>query len=119
MTPEAQRIAISEACGWVCQGADTWIDSSGKEWQVMYGWQTYKDGSDILPDYLNDLNAMHEAENVLFAINDWRLIRDYFFHLSPDLHAEHALDGDDWKLCHATAPQRAEAFLKTLNLWTP
>ena len=53
-----------------------------------------------MPDYLNDLNAMHEAEKVL---NDHQW-DDYICQLG------HAMG--------ATAAQRAEAFLKTLNLWT-
>jgi hypothetical protein len=59
------------------------------------------------PDYLNDLNAMHEAEMTL--AND------------PKFHAyEASLDkvvpmSQRW--IFATAAQRAEAFLKALNLW--
>lgn len=62
MKPEAQRIAIAEACGWV---TDCGYENSLKD-NVFYGscpdqnikWQK-------CPDYLNDLNAMHEAEKVL------------------------------------------------------
>ena len=64
-----------------------------------------------MPDYLNDLNAMHEAEKVL----DQMQARTYADHL-----ADSEQDGT-WAGCHMwsqTAAQRAEAFLKTLNLWT-
>lgn len=30
-----------------------WISPSGAEFQVMYGWNTYKDGTDIIPDYFS------------------------------------------------------------------
>jgi hypothetical protein len=64
-----------------------------------------------LPDYLNDLNAMHEAEKIL----DQMQARAY-----SDFLGQSEQDGT-WAGCHCfhqTAAQRAEAFLKTLNLWT-
>ena len=63
------------------------------------------------PKYTSDLNAMHEAEKVL----DQMQARTYADHL-----ADSEQDGT-WAGCHMwsqTAAQRAEAFLKTLNLWT-
>ncbi len=69
------------------------------------------------PNYCTDLNAMHEAEKTLHATNDWRILRAYFKWISPEIHEDWALDGDDWKLCHATARQRAEAFLRTIGKW--
>jgi len=58
-----------------------------------------------LPDYLNDLNAMHEAEKVL----------------TPEQcdSYQHLLGMTVNRPWHATATQRAEVFLQTLNLWTP
>jgi hypothetical protein len=116
MNTDKQQIAIAEACGNKphtpsALGVPRWImsDCEAGEISVIY--------RDELPDYLGDLNACHEMEKVLFAKNDWRLIRAYFFWLSPNLHSDDALDGDDWKLCHATAAQRAEAFLRTIGKW--
>lgn len=65
--------------------------------------------ADDLPDYLNDLNAMHEAEKVLhLEIGLWG---GYCGFLVKD---------NTWfSAVGATASQRAEAFLKTLNLWEP
>lgn len=97
MTPEAQRIAIAEA--WWTPTPD--------------GWWT-KDPAGIkgprftdIPDYLNDLNAMHEAITSLPA----EQIRRYRFHLR-------AMCGTYEEAIDATAAERAEAFLRTLNLWT-
>lgn len=62
-------------------------------------------------DYLNDLNAMHEAEKVL---TDEQL---------ADMAETLGVDADDapadsWRLLlRATAAQRAEAFLKTIFKW--
>lgn len=59
MNPTEQRIAIAEACGFKREergyGAFTRVED-GEEW-------TYT--THDLPDYLNDLSAMHEAEKIL------------------------------------------------------
>jgi len=65
------------------------------------------------PDYFNDLNAMHEVEKILRS-DKWKWL-SYVNSLNemPSLQ-------DEW-LCaslHATAAERAEAFGRTLNLWT-
>ena len=106
MTPEAQRIAIAEACGWLS------VDYS-PSWKCWIG-VTDEDDTCFdykpIPDYLNDLNAMHEAEKVLveeqWGVYTSLLIRENRVGLARTL-------------IHATAAQRAEAFLRTLNLWTP
>ena len=56
-----------------------------------------------IPNYVNDLNAMHRAE---------RHIMD---ESSITYAQELAVLSCIW---HAPADKRAEAFLKTLNLWT-
>lgn len=60
------------------------------------------------PDYLNDLNAMHEAEKVLGEPKCYEYV-DYL--------PSHYQGRTNFALAHATAAQRAEAFLRTLNLW--
>lgn len=107
MTPEQQRIKIAEACGWKhhhTRPSET--ERHQKKWRYL---------SD-LPDYLNDLNAMYEAEKVL------KYFPDYLFHLReivgpfPDAMSEWS-DYHWQDVVHATAAQRAEAFGLTLNLW--
>ena len=66
------------------------------------------------PDFCNDLNAMHEAEKVIR--NSWdsyfeSLISVRWRDAQPDRHPA------DLSPAGATAEQRAEAFLRTLNLW--
>jgi hypothetical protein len=111
MTPESQRIAIAEACGWKRTAKITF------EGHSLHG-KTYREDNltFVLPNYLHDLNAMHEAEKVL---TDDQLDR-YPFILN------HVVDSNttcrhkriDCFAYHATAAQRAETFLRTLNLWT-
>jgi hypothetical protein len=96
MDKETQRIAIAEACGWseirMCP-----------KYNIYIAWHP-DHGGNPLPDYLNDLNAMHEAEKVL-SHNQGSDYYDVLCEIST------------YKAHMATAAQRAEAFLKTLNLW--
>jgi len=70
-----------------------------------------------LPDYLHDLNAMHEAEKIL--------IEQGFQDKWLDELAEVVVGANvHWSDYHcfpqvnrATADQRAEAFLKTIGKW--
>lgn len=107
MNTEAQRIAIAEACGWTFDDGRV-INSSGHEWKML--------GMSAVPRYLTDLNAMHEAEKVLKG----NKFVDYIRRLHQDVFnsdPESLTNGELWELIHATAAQRAEAFLRTLNLW--
>lgn len=54
MKPEAQRIAIAEACGWRYGEVkpSKWFPDGG------HGWLSPKGALDTRPDYLNDLNAI-------------------------------------------------------------
>ena len=97
-----QRIAIAKT-----QGFDdsNWVCANG-EWCV---------GEEV-PDYLNDLNAMHEAEQIF--LNPRRMEE---LDCQPDnycLHLAEVCQTRSAALLISTAAQRAEAFLKTLGLWT-
>lgn len=107
LTQEQKRIRIAEACGWgkspqeklwYALGCGDFADP------MIAG---FRDGHVApLPDYFGDLNAIHEAENVL---NDTQ-------------HSNYR--GELLKVCLsladalcATAAQRAEAFGLALGLW--
>lgn len=97
MTPEAQRIAIAEACGWK---PDYYDEDSGNRTDV---WKNPRGFIQCLPDYLNDLNAMHEAEKTLKAIQ-WDAYCDW-------------LGGSLYDCAHASAASRADALLRTIGKW--
>ncbi len=116
MTPEAQRIAIAEWCGLpvdVCMCGDS-LEATAHRTEHPY---TPMCSFDEIPDYLNDLNGMHEAEGKL---NDEQR-EDYVACLTSGTSSEEVCDLDpllaEWNLLNATAAQRAEALLRTLNLW--
>jgi len=104
MTVESQRIAIAKACGWSYQNKHPRFGKqSVKSWYFMNTEITVSSSSK-LPDYLNDLNAMHEAEKTLDYndLNDMEESVSFHFGVTP---------------FHSTAAQRAEAFLRTIGKW--
>jgi hypothetical protein len=70
-----------------------------------------------LPNYFNDLNAVHELEKEIWA-KEWDLIDDFCDHLALVIDPVHGYNGLKIKdALQATAAQRAEAIGLTLNLW--
>jgi hypothetical protein len=111
MNPEKQRIAIAEACGYKrCVNQDG-IGYAAEVW-VKPGLPTVP-YPDRLPGYLNDLNAMHEAELSL-SFDQWMNFSNTLQQLTENDTESPAFN----RGMSATAAQRAEAFLRTLNLWT-
>lgn len=53
MSPEAQRIAIAEACGWIGVAQDFHGLTPPNEKKQRF--------ESVIPNYLSDLNAMHAA----------------------------------------------------------
>ena len=109
MNQEKQRIAIAEACGYSnChwRGPADFREFVGK--RILEGGEIYP-GCRV-PDYLNDLNAIHEAVETL-RHKDGSEWWDFRVHLAD-------ICGSAGNCIQATAAQRAEAFLKTLGLWT-
>jgi len=109
MNKSSQRIAIAELCGWTPHKMENsqiryWRPAQGEQWSH----QIHQ-----LPDYCNDLNAMHDAEDAL----------------GDGYKRVHYLDTLCW-VCRrdgmnvrwleapfANAAQKAEAFLYVFGLW--
>jgi hypothetical protein len=105
------NIAIAEACGWVDFVTSCFGVTTGK-----YG--DYEEPYEVIPDYCNDLNAMHEAEKILFSkghTEDPEETNYYQDEYADELYS--ICECDELKTLHATASQRAEAFLKTIGKW--
>ena len=106
MTAEAQRIAIAEGCNWLV------TDDGSNNYKIMgsrHGWkQGFK--PEPIPDYLNDLNACREFEEKLIALGPPALDTYEIFLLAICTRAGN-------RIFRATAAQRREAFLKTLDKW--
>jgi len=99
MNQEKQRIAIAEACGFKCS------EYSHELGQLV---------AEFTPDYLNDLNAMHDAEKVL--TQQQRI--EYVLELGYIWTGRNDRAIPNWWFVHdATATQRAEAFLRIIGKW--
>lgn len=111
MTPQQINEAIAKACGYKNLRYD-WINGSDaiKDW-------IHDDGIGI-PNYAYSLDSMHSAEDMLSD----KQVQSYVDQLCLVTDAKLSKNCNDyginyWSVYHATAPQRAEAFLRTLNLW--
>jgi hypothetical protein len=121
MNHEKQRIAIAKAIGWRIKkiGHSTLVYAPGKsEGHGYHGVDLdHPKIVKLLPDFPNDLNAMHEAEEWLRGkqipvmgghpcLDAWRWYQNALMAECPDLET-----------FHAKAEQRARAFLKLWKLW--
>jgi len=88
MTDDQINAAIAEACGW--KGCPECNDPICED--------------NFIPNYCNDLNAMHQAE--------WSLTDDQLWRMAREIER----NDEQWYF-RATARQRAEAFLRTLGKW--
>lgn len=113
MTDNEIRIAIAEKCGFKAiknrnNGFGEFLSGA------LITVAPNACGSQIkaVPDYPNDLNAVHEAEETI------RGNPDLWVRWGNELFAVTKPNGDNPFACyHATARQRAEAFCRTLGIW--
>jgi hypothetical protein len=94
MTDQQINVAIAQACDIVGK------DQYGPLYQTKDGWVV------DCPQFATDLNAMHEAEKTLTNANMY--VMEYHIKAMGKAHGFYF---------HATARQRAEAFLRTLGKW--
>ena len=117
MTDEQINAAIAEACGWTeCRLVAKVVLSVLRD-PVAYGVPPNGTYEFACLNYCNDLNAMHDAEKVL----DYEQCEAYSNAVADIVQAaNHVKDYPfPWHFAriHATAHQRAEAFLRTLGKW--
>lgn len=127
MTLNEKRIAVALVCGW------KWFPAYNKRKKMNFlvppsgrAVTVWKDGElgggDALPNYPNDLNAMHEAASFL-RNKDRMVYLDYAKNLDqlmarynslPEREAYRSLATVD-----APASMRVEAFLMAVEAWKP
>lgn len=92
MTDKEINLAMADAMGW-------------RKEDGVYVWTANNINCtcDELWDWANDLNAMYMTEKTL-NMQQWRI---YLMHLGVYMQ----------DVCHATAREKAKAFLKTLCKW--
>jgi hypothetical protein len=124
MRPLDQHTAIALALGYTFEDKAITYDGSEIKFRL---WRTPDGegmGRDWPPNYHEDLNAMHEAEKILMADDAMYSQRNFYAHhlgsitLNDNGRGWQPLSNDDcFPILHASAAQRAEAFLRTLDLW--
>jgi hypothetical protein len=123
MTEDEQRIALCEWMGWT-------ISKEGEFWSplepvtnIRHGfWSTIERAKEHYPN-TNSLDVLHGFEMKLTREQQ----EEYANHVYPLLPMDenHGPGGDgldimvasQFQMLHATAAQRREALLRTLNLW--
>ncbi len=123
MSPDAQRITIAEERGWRTSECTV----CGAPGHVAYspnGAVFYAEASclrsaalvRVIPDYLNDLNAIHEAEPTILTSR--LMLAEWERHIRA-ITLRDAAEGSGLyeRIIRATAAQRCEAFLRTIGQW--
>ena len=125
MNDEQINIAIAESMGWhphpqQKESQKLWTfgsDRYGGSGDTLATLPSYvgRDGewTRLLPDYCNDLNAMCEVTQTISASQQARFAAE----LSRVVGGKDDYVDMRIYMIHATAAQRAEAYLKTIGKW--
>lgn len=112
MKPELINQRIAEKCGWKYHKYQADVGEGRFEELEVY---VDKNGCHYtsIPNYFSDLNACHEMEKTL-TDGEWER-----FDLTLDeiVYRERDPSKNRYRRCSATAPQRCEAFLRTVGGW--
>lgn len=125
MTAEDRRIKVAELTGWIngakvldpkekgrtrvstAMGKYTWLSPTGTSWAY---------DSDELPNYLNDLNAIVQAEIDCHMFSSWDTKSVWIKNLKLAVLGRDCFSLPDWGfVLQATAAQRCEALVMTLE----
>lgn len=112
MNPIEQQIAIAESVGWrkICSNdAVVYVKDADL---VSYQARTQEQ----LPNYLKDLNAMHEVENAFYKRAGMYEFERYLTHLQHIMNRVPPVQ-ENMFFVSAPAAQRAEAYLRTIGKW--
>lgn len=113
LTDDEIRVMVAELCGWKRRA---WQDRKGrpcKSWTSPEG----RDMAGMPPNYPADLNACAEA---VASIPDDGSREKYLWALKRGIMRNSATQGaDEFQVHSATARQRCEAFLATMEKDTP
>ena len=116
MNDRQKKALIAGKCGWTTE-APNWASpchKDGSQFWFKKGYNARVFGQ--LPDYLNDLNAMHEAENCLDEQKGE--INAYLHALEMEIPVSGILrrkSKQELQIISATCKQRANAFLRVIN----
>jgi hypothetical protein len=113
MSDEQIDCAIAKHMGWKQLRKIQQIVSTHHGWTGIYKNTAHYE---FIPEYCQDLNAIHEAEKTLskrrgeYHTKGWGAYTMFLADINDTFTTE-------TRLIHSTARQRAEAFLKTIGKW--
>lgn len=120
MTPEEQNIEIAKVVGWKDISKE-WAGHDMATMGIRPNYPKYPNPAHFkIPNFHGSLDAMAEAEKVF---NPMRVPTGGRYPKESELYGkyiDHLLrtcEQQNSSPCHATAPQRAEAFLRTVGKW--
>lgn len=121
MSPNAQRIAIAEVCGWTAIKDDPvyYLHRYGVSFpnNDNFCGRNPKGQYDVIPDYLNDLNAMQPAVRLLTEEQHGTFVRELMLVVVGVPSFKFV--SEEFEFANATAAQRAEALLRAVGKWDP
>jgi len=126
MTNYDINIAIAEHCGWrnikeidyQPIGTDPYIDGPDQMWVgIDPESDSDSDEYEVIPDYCNDLNLMHEAKAALKGDKRIGFIDNLCEVVKRDKNLSEGPYSTMVEAFYSTAIQQAEAFLKTIGKW--
>jgi hypothetical protein len=107
MTDAEINVAIAEACGW--RECRIEVDALGV---IGTGISPNDFERSRVPGFVHDLNAMHEAERALKDDEQWQYCQNVLIVVARSIPRATWMEA-----LHATAAEKAEAFVRTLGLW--
>ena len=122
MTNEEINIEIAEYYGWrnireqdyQPFGTDPYIDGPSQVWVGIHPESDIDSKEyEVIPDYCNDLNAMHEAEN---TIKD-PIQQSFYAEYLGDCGSFEKGEYPTFRFVNSTAKERAIAFVKIIRKW--
>lgn len=114
MTAAQINRAIAEATGWeFIPSHDAWNGAVPEAWQDLCGDRHYE--GTPYPEYNKDLEEMAEAEFAVLTEVQRHLFVILLLGITGGIGKGETIGC--WHCIHATAAQRAEAFLRTIGKW--
>lgn len=114
MNPLDQRITIAESVGWLEILWSQLTNPREAAEAKHYCRSNEQRRCEWLPNYLTDLNAMHEVEKRL-TLNQRETYYSWLIRICDREHRMASINR--WLAPTATAAQRAEAYLRTIGKW--
>lgn len=119
LSPEEKRVKIAEACGWFAVRTFQYhgVILVGDHPEATDDQRNFPDGRGawlaMVPDYYNDLNAMHEAIKTQCEFALFRFT--YTTNLRKVINPENWGMVTEFRLLNSEASEQADAFLLTIG----